>query len=142
MTHGEADEGSASVELAVLTPVVLAVLALMVAAGRIVTAHAALDTATAAAARATSLARTAPAAHTTASTVATQTVHDQGLHCQHTQLAVDTSGLTTPVGQTGTVSVDLTCTVALADLALPGMPGTVDLHSAFASPVDPYRGRS
>ncbi|MCA1192878.1 TadE/TadG family type IV pilus assembly protein [Saccharopolyspora sp. 6V] len=136
------EEGSASVELAVLTPVVLVVLAVVIAGGRIVGAHAALDTATTAAARAASLARTAPAAHAAASTTARDTLAQEGLHCGQQALAVDTSGFDVPLGRTGSVAVRASCTVALADLALPAMPGSIPLHTEFTSPLDPFRGRT
>ncbi|MGW0891507.1 TadE/TadG family type IV pilus assembly protein [Saccharopolyspora sp. NPDC002578] len=136
------DEGSASVELAVLTPIVLVVLAVVIAGGRIVGAHAALDTATTAAARAASLARTGTTAHAAATTTARDTLGQHGLHCTQQILDIDTAGFTAPVGQPGTVSVRTSCTVPLADLALPGLPGAVPLHSEFTSPLDPFRGRA
>ncbi|WP_338596918.1 TadE/TadG family type IV pilus assembly protein [Saccharopolyspora sp. SCSIO 74807] len=140
-THAR-EQGSASLELAVLTPVVLLVLALVIAGARIVTAHAALDTATAAAARAATLTRTAPAAQTAAQRAADHTLGQNGLRCAQRQTTVDTSGFATAPGQPGTVTVTASCTVPLADLALPGLPGRVPLSSSFASPLDPYRERT
>ncbi|MCA1229550.1 TadE/TadG family type IV pilus assembly protein [Saccharopolyspora sp. 6M] len=136
------EEGSASVELALLTPVVLVVLAVVIAGGRIVGAHAALDTATTAAARAASLARTAPAAHAAASTTARDTLAQEGLHCGQQALAVDTGAFNAALGTSDAVVVRASCTVALADLALPAMPGSVPLHSELTSPIDPFRGRT
>ncbi|GAB2677270.1 pilus assembly protein [Saccharopolyspora gloriosae] len=136
------DEGSASVELAVLTPVVLVVLAVVIAGGRIVTAHAALDTATTAAARAASLARTATAAHAAATTTARDTLAQEDVHCAQPSLHIDTGAFNTAPGTAGAVVVRASCTVALADLALPTMPGNIPLHSEFTSPIDPFRGRT
>ncbi|MBK0870216.1 pilus assembly protein [Saccharopolyspora sp. HNM0986] len=141
MSIPESEQGSASIELAVLTPVVLLVLALVIAGGRIVTANAALDTATTAAARAASLARTAGHAQTAARTVTDHALGEHGLHCTDQHLAVDTGGFATTPGHTGTVTVRTSCTVPLAELSLPGLPGSVALTSEFASPLDPYRER-
>jgi hypothetical protein len=35
----------------------------------------------------------------------------------------------------------VTCTVPLANLALPGLPGTARLKGTFTSPLDIYRSR-
>ncbi|WP_338600519.1 TadE/TadG family type IV pilus assembly protein [Saccharopolyspora sp. SCSIO 74807] len=141
MKSPASERGSASIELAVLTPVVLLVLAVVVAAGRLVTAHASLDTATAAAARAATLARTAPAAQAAAHRATEHTLDQYGLHCTQQKTTVDTGAFTTAPGQTATVTVTASCTVPLADLT-PGMPGSVRLSSEFASPLDPYRERT
>ncbi|WP_243793808.1 TadE/TadG family type IV pilus assembly protein [Saccharopolyspora gloriosae] len=136
------DAGSASVELAVLTPMVLVMLAVVIAGGRIVGAHAALDTATTAAARAASLARTTPAAHAAATTTARDTLAQEDVHCGQQSLDVDTGAFNTAPGTSGAVVVRASCTVALDDLALPAMPGSIPLHSEFTSPLDPFRGRT
>ena len=142
MRMREYEQGSASMELAVLTPVVLLVLALVIAAGRVVTAQATLDTATAAAARAATVARTAPAAESAAHRATSRSLEQHGLNCTQQQTTVDTGAFATTPGQTASVTVTASCTVPLADLALPGMPGTVPLSSEFTSPLDPYRERT
>jgi Flp pilus assembly protein TadG len=135
-------EGSASVELAVLTPVLLLVLALAVAAGRIVTAEAGVDQAATAAARAASLARTPAEAQTTAASTGGQMLTQQGLSCAEHAVTIDTSGLTTSASQPGQVTAHVTCTATLGSLLVPGLPGTKVLTSSFSSPVDPYRTRA
>lgn len=137
------DAGSTSVELAVLTPMVLLVLGLMIAGGRVVTAHAALDHVATAAARAASLARTATTAQATATSTATQVLEEQDLSCTSQTVTVDTSGFAHPLGQAGHTSAAVSCSVPLADLFLvPGLPGAVPLHTEFTSPLDPFRGRT
>ncbi|WP_263249583.1 TadE/TadG family type IV pilus assembly protein [Saccharopolyspora rosea] len=136
------DNGSASIEVAVLTPMVLLVLVLVVAGGRVVTAHAALDTATTSAARAASIARTAPAAQQQATATAEAALREQGVHCAQQQVSVDSIGFDRPIGQPGTVAVHAACAVLLADLTLPLMPGSIPLRSHAASPLDPYRERT
>ena len=138
----DAETGSASIELAVLTPVVLLMFTLMIAGGRLVNAHSALDTATNAAARAASLTRTAPAAHTAADRVTDHTLTQHHLHCTDRQLDLDTSGFNAALGEPGSVTLHTHCSVPLAELTLPGLPGSVPLASEFASPTDPYRERA
>ncbi|QGK70298.1 pilus assembly protein [Allosaccharopolyspora coralli] len=136
------DTGATSIELAVLTPVVLLVLALVIAGARIVTAHAALDHAVTAAARSASLARSPTTAVSTARDTALHGLADQALHCHGHTTQVDTSGFGTRAGTTGRVTVTLDCPVPLGDLLLPGIPGVIELSTSFTSTVDPFRGRT
>ena len=139
---GRRDDGSATVELAVITPLVLLVLALLVAGGRMVTAHASLDAASTAAARAASLARTPAAATSAAQSTGAATLHQHGVSCHDTSLHADTAALTTAPGVGGQVTVTSHCSVALADLLVPGLPGSVPLTSEASSPLDPFRSSS
>ena len=54
---------------------------------------------------------------------------------------VDASGLNAAIGTTGTVSAAVNCDVSLADITLPGIPGSRTMSSSAASPVDAYRER-
>jgi Flp pilus assembly protein TadG len=116
------DHGSVSVEFAIAAPVVLLLVAAMIAAGRIVLAHGTVTDVAAAAARSASIARTAAQAQRDATDTARRILAEQRLHCKHTEIAVDTSGFTVPLGQAAVVRVDVTCVVPLSDLALPGGP--------------------
>lgn len=135
------DDGSMTLELAILTPAVLALLAFVIVAGRIVVAGAAVEQASAAAARAASQARSAE----TARQAATQTAHDelagQGLHCTDLAVTVDTAGFATAVGTPAQVTARVACTVQLSDLSIPGMPGSRLLTAETASVLDRYRSR-
>src|SRR4051794_24005974 len=71
------DHGSVTIEVALLAPVLLALLGLCSAAGRYETAASAVDAATSAAARAASLARNATQAHRDATMVATTALAGQ-----------------------------------------------------------------
>lgn len=112
------DEGSASVEFAIAAPILLLVAAAMIAAGRIVLAHGTVTDVAAAAARSASIARTATQAENDATATAQRSLAEQRMHCQHTDVSVDASGFTVPVGQPAVVRVSVTCVVALSDLAL------------------------
>jgi Flp pilus assembly protein TadG len=144
MTHIITDRnewGSATLELAILTPALLALLGLSVVAGRIQIASAAVEQAAAAGARDASLARDPATARVAATATANATLTRQGLACVHTSVTVDTTGFATRVGQPALVAATVTCTVDLDDVAVPGVPGARTLTAAATSPLDRYRAR-
>ena len=129
------DRGSASAELALLTPLLILIAVLVLLAHRIVSAGTAADAAAAAAARAATLERTPAAAHTAAETAAANAVRTHELSCATYDLTVDTGRL-----QPGaTVRATLTCTADLSDLSGLGVPGTRTIEGTAASVVDSYR---
>lgn len=135
------DGGSMTLELAILTPAVLVLLALVIAAGRIEVAGGAVEQASAAAARAASQARSAASAQQAAAQTARDELTRQGLHCSDLVVAVDTSGFATAVGTPAQVTARVACTVSLSELGVPGMPGSRLLASLTASVLDRYRSR-
>ena len=135
------DEGSAAIEAAIVLPALIMFLCLAIAGGRIVTSGAKIDSAAEDAAREASIHRTAAAAQSAARSAAAQSLNDQGIKCASTSLSINTGGLSVPVGQVGTVTVTVTCTVNLADLLLPGVPGAKTITSTATSVVDQYRQR-
>ena len=137
-----ADSGSATVELVILTPAVLLLLGLVVIGGRIALADNAISGVAGSAAREASLARSPAQAIAAAQTTASSTLADQNLHCLSTQVDVDTAGFAAAPGTGASVRVDVYCTVALNEMALPGLPGSRTLHDFSVSPLDPYRETS
>ncbi|MFG2753926.1 TadE/TadG family type IV pilus assembly protein [Streptomyces xanthophaeus] len=133
------DRGSETIAAAIVTPLLLMLLCLGIAGGRIVTSGAKIDAAAEDAARAASISRTYSGAQAEAAAAAARSLNDQGIHCASTSTSVDTSGLAVPVGQVGTVTVTISCTVPMGDLLLPGVPGSKTLTSRFTSVVDAYR---
>jgi Flp pilus assembly protein TadG len=136
------DRGSATIELAILAPALLALLGLVIVAGRISAAGSAVEQAAASAARAASIARDARAAQSAAERSARDSLRDQGVACQPLTSSVDTRGFGVAVGSPASVTVDVRCTVPMADLAVPGMPGTRMVTATMTSPIDRFRGRS
>lgn len=136
------DRGSATIELAVLAPALLAVLGLVIVAGRISIAGSAVEQAAASAARAASIARDARGAESAAGRSARDSLRDQGVTCQPLTSSVDVGGFAVAVGSPASVTVRLRCTVPLADLSVPGMPGQRTVTAQMTSPIDRYRGRS
>ncbi|MFF4755268.1 TadE/TadG family type IV pilus assembly protein [Streptomyces sp. NPDC002514] len=136
------DKGSAAIEAAIVLPALIMFLCMAIAGGRFVISGAKIDSAAEDAAREASIHRTAAAAQSTAGAAAAESLDDQGIACASVSVSINTSGLSVPVGQVGTVTVTLTCTVNLSDLLLPGMPGSKTLTSTATSVVDQYRQRA
>jgi Flp pilus assembly protein TadG len=129
------------VELAILLPVILLVLAFLVVGARIALAADRIAGVAGTAAREASLARTPTDADHAARDAAVAALSSAGLHCARITVATDTSGFSAPAGQPGTVTVDVWCTVELSDVAVPGLPGAKTLHDRAVSPVDTARSR-
>ncbi|MFI6340703.1 TadE/TadG family type IV pilus assembly protein [Streptomyces sp. NPDC050535] len=136
------DEGSAAIEAAIVLPALIMFLCLAIAGGRIVTSGSKIDSAAEDAAREASIHRTVGSAQRAAHAAAAESLNDQGIRCSSTSVSVATGGLSVPVGQVGTVTVTVTCTVPLSDLLLPGVPGARTLTSTASSVVDQYRQRT
>jgi hypothetical protein len=115
-SRSRGDDGDATLELLILAPVILALIALLVAAGRTSVAQGAVQAA------------------------ARDALRQDSLDCRPV-VTVDTAGFGVPVGQPAHVSASVTCTVRLSDLLVPGLPGSKTLRASFTSPLDPYRSR-
>jgi len=138
-TRPSGDAGSESVELALLLPVVLSVLALIVVGARVALAGERVSGVASSAARAASLSRSAGTAQTAAEAGARAALEDANLHCTSTAVTVDTSGFTTGAGVPGAVRVTVSCTVSLASIGISGLPGSRTLTDTAVSPLDPLR---
>ncbi|MFF8638958.1 TadE family protein [Streptomyces pilosus] len=135
------DDGSVAIEAALIVPPLLMFVCLAIAGGRIVTSGAKIDAAAEDAAREASIHRTAASAQAAAQAAAAESLNDQGITCASSSVNMNTGGLSVPLGQVGTVTVTVSCTVPLADLLLPGAPGARTLTSTATSVVDQYRQR-
>jgi Flp pilus assembly protein TadG len=134
------DHGSAALELVVLAPILLGLLGLVIAAGRTTIAQGSVDAAARDAARQASIELTAAAAQAAGTASARTALRQDGIDCTPVVM-LDTSQFGTPPGQPATVSATVSCTVSLAGLALPGLPGSATLQARFTSPLDLYRSR-
>ena len=140
---GRRDRGSAALELAILVPAMLLLIGFMVLAGRVAAANNAVTSIAGNAAREASLARDASAASAAASSAARAALADQDLHCVGgAQVSVDPSGFAAAAaGLPGqSVVVTVSCLVNLADLAIPGVPGSRTVSDQGVSPIDVNRG--
>jgi Flp pilus assembly protein TadG len=133
------DRGSMTLELVVWAPGLLLLIGLLAVAGRVNSAHGAVEQAAVQAARTASIARTSAAASSQAQIAAEQSLAGQGLQCTRVTVTLDTSGFAAPPGQPATVSATVTCPIQLSDLPFPGLTRTVS-RTAVSS-LDTFRER-
>ena len=133
------DRGSESVELAILLPAGLLVLAFIVVGARIALAGDRISGVAGIAARDASIARSPAAAQSIATSSAMQALGDANLHCTDIRVTVDTAGFNAAPGTGAGVTVNVWCTVDLSDIGVSGLPGAKTLHDVASSPLDPAR---
>lgn len=130
------EAGGATVELTLLTPLLVLLLVFVVGLGRMVEARGLVDGAARDAARAASLARSPQTATLAAQQAASASLAAAGASCRQPSTATDTSAFRPG----GWVAVTVTCTAQLADVAELALPGARTISSRFVEPVDTYRG--
>jgi Flp pilus assembly protein TadG len=129
------ERGSASVELVLLTPVLILFLLLFLGFGRISHAKQLVDDAAAQAARAATLNYLDPGqAQAAATQTAAQALAAGGLSCNSDQVSVET-GSDRPGGS---ITVQLACHADLSQAVAAGLPGAVTLTATATSPIDVY----
>ena len=136
------DRGSMTLELVVWAPGLLLIISLLVVAGRVSSAKGAVEQAAVEAARTASIARSPSAANAQALAAARQSLAGQGVQCIDVTVTIDTSGFNTTPGRPATITATVTCPVRLADLAIPGLPGTRTVTQTAVSSLDTFRERS
>lgn len=125
-----------SLELVLLTPVLLVLLLLVVAGGRYAQARAGVDAAARDAARAASLARDRASAADAGRDAARSRLREGGVTCRRLDLAVDTAAFAAD----GVVTAAASCVVDLGDLTGLRLPTNRVVTSTFTEPVDAFRG--
>jgi Flp pilus assembly protein TadG len=126
--------GSLTVELVVLTPVIVVFLLVALAFGRYALAKEQLVGAARAAADAVAIAGSAPQAQQ-AGSAAAMPVLQSDHSCTDPTVSVAASSFS-PGGQ---VQVSVSCHVAFSDLLIPGFPGSVTVQAGQVATIDPYR---
>lgn len=135
------EDGSASLEGALACLVLMIVLMLGAAVGRLAGVNTSIENAAVDAARAASKARNASAARTAADAAISDTLSRSRVACQDRTVTVDTSAFASEPGIPGTITVTVNCHVPLANL--PFIDGTDRTITATrSSPLDTYRERS
>lgn len=134
LNGAQAESGSASLELALITPVLLLLLMTVVGLGRLGQARAQIDAAAAHAARAATTARTPIEATNRAEQQLSAALG--GPQCAQLDMSVDT----TQFRPAGTVAVEVGCLVPLRGLTGLSLPGSKLLETRAVSVVDAYRG--
>lgn len=132
--HVRGEGGTMTVELVLLTPLLLALLAFVLGLGRAADARGRLTGAARDAARAASLSPTPAAASAAARDTALADLQGAGLECTRPQVSTDTRQFRPG----GTVSVTIRCGLDLSDLVVSGLPGRTTLTATSAAPLDTY----
>lgn len=130
------ERGSSALSLVLLTPAMLAVMALAVFAGRLAGAEQDVVSAAHDAARAASVRQYPDAAVVDARAAAERTLGDRGVSCTAMSVSVDTSAFRPD----GSVVVAVSCTIDNRDLLGLGMPGTRTVEATATAVIDRYRG--
>ncbi|HMG41413.1 MAG TPA: TadE family protein [Acidimicrobiales bacterium] len=130
------DRGSVATEMAIVAPVLFMLLMLVIFAGRVTDAQHQVLSAAHAAARAASLQGDEATAGAAAQQAAEQNLKNGGLTC--TPADVDITAI--DLGPDGTVSVSVSCTADVSNVALPGVPGSQTFTAESTEVVDRYRG--
>ncbi len=129
------EKGSLTVELVVLTPVLLLVVLVVVAFGRVAEARQQVVEAARAGAEVASVQTDGSGAEAKAQIDAAVGTSDHALTCAGRTVTTDVSHFYPG----GYVTVTVACRVPLADLSVPGIPGSTTVHASSTAPIDPYR---
>lgn len=132
-TRGE--DGSISIELLFLVPVLLACTLAIAAGGRYVDARGQTSAAAYAAARAASLTREQAAAVAAGREAAARSMSDRGKSCIRMTVTIDADGFR-PGGQ---VTATVTCSTDLTDLGGIGLPATKTFEARAVVTVEEHR---
>lgn len=130
------ERGSLAVELAVVAPALLALVALILSYGRFGEVTSLLEQAARDGARAATQARSADDAQQRVSNVTEAATATAPQSCRDTAVGKLVGGF--EAGEN--VTVEVRCTVSFSDLGAWGTPGDTTVVRRFASPLDPNRG--
>ena len=135
------ERGSAAIEAVIGVPAFVLFVGLIIFGGRTATTHAAVESAAADAARTASIARTSSEARQEAIAAAEASLTNQDIHCLNVRVVVDVGDFSKPVGTAGSVTATVECLLHLADLSVPGVPGSRLVRASSTSPLDTWRER-
>lgn len=136
------ERGAAAVEFAVVVPALLLIAGMLIGAGRLANAQVAVQQWADSSARTASLARDSATAQSQARAVIASDAAASGVRCRPGwTLELDASAFGRPVGTPGEVRSSVVCPIPLADLLVPGFPGSVSVRAESTSTLDRYRGR-
>ncbi|WP_447645192.1 TadE/TadG family type IV pilus assembly protein [Nocardioides zeae] len=123
-------------ELVVMTPVMIALLLLVVGFGRVAETRQQVESAASDAARAASLQRDQGLSADAARRAAKDSIERSEVICAGLDVDVDLSNYQPG----GDVTVTVSCRAELGDMVLSGMPGSRTLSSTRTVPIETYRG--
>lgn len=135
VTATSGQRGTVAVEAAIIAPALVVLMLLVVFAGRVSEADGNVQRAASEGARSASLHQNPTAARKAATDSVKANLATSGTRCARIEALIDTSDLR----PAGTVTVVVTCTASMADMALLGVPGTRTFTARAVEVVDRYR---
>ena len=142
MSIRRGERGSASIEAAIALPAFGLFVGLIIFGGRTAITQQSVESAASDAARSASILRTNAEAKAAAKEAAVANLSNQGINCVRVDIDVDTQQFSRNVGEQAQVEVTVSCLLDLADLSVPGVPGTRTISATITSPLDTWRERS
>jgi hypothetical protein len=135
MNRGRCERGSMAIELAILTPVLVAAIMVIAGGARFVDAQGQTDSAAFAAARAASLTTNRNDAVAAGTTAAKRSLSDRGHACVDLDVSIDAGAFAAG----GSVTATVTCTTDLSDLVGVGLPGSRTFTATATVPLEEHR---
>ena len=129
--RGDSEQGSISLELAILAPIIVLLLMCVVAAGRVQNSRADIEGVAQSAARELSIARDPAGAVSRIRATAAQMANVGSPGCQTFTF--------TPTITATTVSVTIACVADLQDASMLPLPGHMTLTATASQPIDIFR---
>jgi len=129
------DRGSLTVELVVLTPVLVVVALATLVFGRVSEARQQVVESSRAGAEAAAVLPTVGTAQWVAAINAVINLIGRSHTCATVTVTTDTSHFVAG----GSLTVHVACQVHLSDIGFPGMPGSTVVRATATAPLDPYR---
>lgn len=137
------ERGSLALELVLLAPAILLLLALIYAYGRVGQVNGVMESGARDAARSATIARSMAEARDRAERVVDDALAAAPASCRdHPTVTVSGGDAAHPNAFVpgGAIRVEVSCRYDVSDLGLPGAPGKLTARSSFTSMLDPYRG--
>jgi Flp pilus assembly protein TadG len=131
----QGDRGSLTVELVVLTPVLVLIALATLVFGRMSEARQQVVEASRAGAEAAAILPTVGTAQWVGAINAVINLIGRTHTCAHVTITTDTGRFVAG----GSVTVHVACQVLLADIGFPGLPGSTVVRASATAPLDPYR---
>ncbi|MFE7302568.1 hypothetical protein [Streptomyces sp. NPDC057579] len=135
------DRGSYTLETLICVAVLIPFLGLLAAYGLAGLFDNSVDNAANSAARAASQAADADTAQARGRAAADAALRQDDRNCTSRTIDIDTSAFASPPGQAASVTATVTCTIPMAQLSVPGLPGSKTLRATAISTVDQYADR-
>jgi hypothetical protein len=137
MSEVQSDRGGAVVSVLWLFPVMMLFVSLIVAGGRVASTAADVQAAAREAARQATLANSEGVARSVTRPIAMEFLADKGIRCLVPSVPTDITPRFEPGAQ---IEVEVVCVVSIADLGIPGVPGSITVRRSAVEVVDTYRG--